>query len=183
MRAVASLTGFSVFKEFIKSGPCFICIVCNRCLYRNSVVVFSENKHKELIKNMFHFIPSHGNSVYICKTCAQKLNKNQILCQAVCNKLQIHDFLVELRCIRRPERFLIARRLQFKKVTIMPKGQSTKFKMAICNVPIDVVSTCNTLPRPADSNGLVIVKLKRNNLGVIQWNTGVTFTLSLSVQI
>ena len=24
----------SVFKEFIKSKPCFICIVCNRCLYR-----------------------------------------------------------------------------------------------------------------------------------------------------
>ena len=34
-------------------------------------------------------------------------------------------------------------------------------KGAICNVPIDVVSICNTLPRPADINVLVIVKLKR----------------------
>ena len=75
----------SVFKEFIKSGPCFICIVCNRCLYRESVVVFSENKHKELINNMFHCIPSHSNSFYICKTCAQKSNKNQIPCPTVCN--------------------------------------------------------------------------------------------------
>ena len=32
-------------------------------------------KHKELINNMFHFIPSHGNSFYICKTCAQKFKK------------------------------------------------------------------------------------------------------------
>ena len=89
------------------------------------------------------------------------MNKNQIPCQAVCNKLHIYDFIVELRCIRRLERILIARRLQFKKVTIIPKGQSPKFKGAICNIPIDVVSTCNTVPRPADSNDLVIVKLKR----------------------
>ena len=43
----------------------------------------------------------------------------------------------------------------------MPKGQSPKLKGALCNVPIDVVDICNTLPRPADSNGIVIVKLKR----------------------
>ena len=151
----------NVFKKFIKSGPCFICIVCNRCLYRKSIVKLSENKHKELINNMFHFIPSHDSSFYICKTCAQQLNKNQIPCQAVCNKPQIYDFSIELRCIHRLERVLIARKLQFKKVTIMPKGQSPKFKGAICNVSIDVASTCNTSTRPADSNALVIVKLKR----------------------
>ena len=43
----------------------------------------------------------------------------------------------------------------------MPKDQSPRFEGAICNVPTDVASTCNTLPRIADSNGLVIVKLKR----------------------
>ena len=43
----------------------------------------------------------------------------------------------------------------------MPKGQSPKLKGALCNVPVDVVDVCKTLPRPADSNGIVIVKLKR----------------------
>ena len=43
----------------------------------------------------------------------------------------------------------------------MPKGQSPKFKEIICNVPIDVLSTCSTLPRPVDSNALVIFKMKR----------------------
>ena len=75
--------------------------------------------------------------------------------------LYIYDFPVELRCIYQLERVFIARRLQFKKVTIMPKGQSRKFKGAICKVLIDVVSTCNSFPRSADCNGLVIVKLKR----------------------
>ena len=77
------------------------------------------------------------------------------------NKLYLYNFLVELWRNHRLERVLIARRLQFKKVTIMLKGQSPTFKGTICNVPIDVVSTCNTLPRPANINGLVIVKLKR----------------------
>ena len=43
----------------------------------------------------------------------------------------------------------------------MPKGQSPKLKDALCIVPIDVVDICNTLPRPADCNGIVIVKRKR----------------------
>ena len=77
------------------------------------------------------------------------------------NKLYLYNFLVELWCNHRLERVLIARRLQSKKVTIMLKGQSPKFKGAIFNVPIDVVSTCNTLPRPANINGLAIVKLIR----------------------
>ena len=43
----------------------------------------------------------------------------------------------------------------------MPKGQSPKLKGALCTVPIDIGDVCKTLPRPADSNGIVIVKLKR----------------------
>ena len=43
----------------------------------------------------------------------------------------------------------------------MLKGQSPKFKGTLCNVPIDVVDICNTLPRPVDSNGVVMVKFKR----------------------
>ena len=43
----------------------------------------------------------------------------------------------------------------------MPKGQPPKLKGALCNVPIDAVDVCKTLSRPADSNGIVTVKLKR----------------------
>ncbi|XP_066925712.1 uncharacterized protein [Clytia hemisphaerica] len=43
----------------------------------------------------------------------------------------------------------------------MPKGQFPKLKGSICNVPIDVEDIANTLPRRANDNGLVIVKLKR----------------------
>ena len=43
----------------------------------------------------------------------------------------------------------------------MLKGHSPKFKGPMCNIPVDVVSTCNTLPHPANINGFVILKLKR----------------------
>ena len=77
------------------------------------------------------------------------------------NKLHIYNFPVGLRCIHRLERVLVSRKLQFKKASIMLKDQSPKFKGAICNVPIDVVSTCNTLPCSASINGLAICKLKK----------------------
>ena len=43
----------------------------------------------------------------------------------------------------------------------MPKGQSSKLKGALRNIFTDVVDVCNMLPRPADSNDIIIVKLKR----------------------
>ena len=43
----------------------------------------------------------------------------------------------------------------------MPKGKSLKIKGSICNIPVVKVDvSCNMLPRPTDSNGLIIVKLK-----------------------
>ena len=44
----------------------------------------------------------------------------------------------------------------------MWKGQSPKVKGSVCNIPIsENDNNCNSLPRPADSNGVIIVKLKR----------------------
>ena len=43
----------------------------------------------------------------------------------------------------------------------MCKGQMPKIKGSICNVPIDVSEVHKILPRAADSNGLISVKLKR----------------------
>ena len=43
----------------------------------------------------------------------------------------------------------------------MPKGQSPKLKGSIYNVPIDTASVASTLPQGADSNGIVMIKLKR----------------------
>ena len=37
-----------------------------------------------------------------------------------------------------------------------------EFKGSICNIPIKAANICNVLPRSADSDGLIVVKSKRN---------------------
>ena len=43
----------------------------------------------------------------------------------------------------------------------MPRGEMENISDTICNIPIDTTNITNMLPRAADSNGLVIIKLKR----------------------
>ena len=123
--------------------------------------LFNRNKFCAISDDVFSFISSFDGNFYICKTCVKKLNKNSIPCQAVCNMLEVCELPKEFRDIRRFERVLVARRLLLKKINIISKGQSPKLKGALCNIPIDVVDVSNTLPHPADSNGIIIVKLKR----------------------
>ena len=150
-----------IFKKLVQEGPYFICVVCNRCLYRRSVILYSDEKVPLLDENSLNFVESYDGHFYICKTCSRKIKKGHTPCQAVCNKLEIYEFLDDLKNIRRLEKVLIAKQILFKKLHIMPKGQSPKIRGATCNVPIDTIDISNTLPRQADINGLVIVKLKR----------------------
>lgn len=42
----------------------------------------------------------------------------------------------ELASLEKLEQILIAKRIVFQKIVIMPKGQQKKIKGAICNVPV-----------------------------------------------
>ena len=75
------------------------------------------------------------------------------------NELEISASSDVLIGLHRLERVLIPQRILFKKVTIMSKGNFPKLKSSICNVPIDTVDISDVLPRRADSNGLVAIKL------------------------
>ena len=98
---------------------------------------------------------------YICITCHKKLLKETVPAQAVCNNLQIFELPSSFRDLRKFEKIIIAKRLLFKKVTIMPKGQCPKIKGGICNVPINADDICKVLPRGMDNNGVVQLCLKK----------------------
>ena len=54
-------------------------------------------------------------------------------------------------------------RIIFQKLAIMHgKGEFAKIKGSICNILIETANIFNNLPIPADSNGLIVVKLKRD---------------------
>ena len=72
----------SKFKELIKDGPFFICVMCHCCLYRKSVVIFDQQKYNLEIPPLFR-IKSFDSSTYICKNCSKKCQKCEIPCQSV----------------------------------------------------------------------------------------------------
>ena len=99
-----------------------------------------------------------GGNMYICLTCHGHLKKQIEPPQAVWNNLDIVSTPEILSNLNRLERVLISRRILFKKVSIMPKGRFLKLKGSI---PMESDDITNVIPRGADSNGLLIVKLKR----------------------
>ena len=149
------------FKKLIIDGPFYICIVCNRSLYKRSVIQFHEDQFEHLISDMYTSAVSFDEEKYICKTCARKIRAKHVPYQAVINKLQITNLQNQFCDIRILEKILVSKRLLFKKVVIMPKGQSPKMKGSVCNMPVEIKDVRTLLPRQADSNGLVIIELKR----------------------
>ena len=67
----------------------------------------------------------------------------------------------ELAVLEKLEQILLAQRIVFEKIVIMPKGQQRKIKGAICNVPVECDETCAVLPRPSERCGIIMLKLKR----------------------
>ena len=79
---------------------------------------------------------------------------------AISNNLKISFVPNILSNLNRLEWVLISRRILFKKRAIMPKGQFPKLKGSNCSIPVNTSDIINVLPHGADSNSLVVVKLK-----------------------
>jgi len=152
----------SVFHKKIKQGPYYICSVCNRLLYKQSVIHLKKHKYINCdIDNVFTNKRSFDDKEYICKTCHSKVIKGKLPCQAVCNDMYVDIVPSELASLEKLEQILISKRILFEKIVVMPKGQQRKIKGAICNVPIECENTCRILPRPPERSGIIMLKLKR----------------------
>jgi hypothetical protein len=98
---------------------------------------------------------------YICLTCHTKISKGRIPCQAVYNNMCVDEIPAELIALEKLEQILIAQRIIFEKIIVMPKGQQRKIAGAICNVLVDCDQTGTVLPRPPERSGIIMLKLKR----------------------
>ena len=100
---------------------------------------------------MYTRVVSFDEEKYICKTCARKIRAKHVPYQAVMNKLQITISPCHFCHIGILEKRLVSKRLLFKKVEIMPKGQSPKIKGSVCNALVEIM----------DVSTLVIINLNR----------------------
>jgi len=149
------------FNRGIREGPYYICVVCNRLLYRKTVLEFKKDKYNSS-SYLFTSVTSFNGNMYICNTCHVTIKKkNKTPCQAVYNNLSVDDVPPELAGLAKLEQILVSQRIVFQKIIVMPKGQQRKIRGAICNVPVSCEETCYVLPRPPDSSGIIMLKLKR----------------------
>ena len=149
------------FKSNINNGPYFICVICNKMLYKVSVQQFMEGKYSDVTKNIAHKDKSYENKLNICHTCHLKLKRRKIPAQAVINKMKLDEIPPELKCLHKLESVLISQRIIFEKIVVMPKDQQKKIQGKICNIPINCDTICSSLPRPSESSGILLLKLKR----------------------
>ena len=89
---------------------------------------FQFNKYNFDLTAIIHKV-TKKDTPFICNTCHSYPKKSHIPAKAVCNKLQIFEVPAEIKNFNRLKCILIARRILFKKVTIMPKGQFQKNKV------------------------------------------------------
>ena len=114
------------FNIKIREGPFFICNVCHRLLYKKSVELCNVNKYS--CQTYFNSKQSYDGKEYICKTCHSKVIKGKLPCQAVCNGMNVDEIPPQLASLEKLEQILIAQRIVFQKIIIMPKGQQRKIK-------------------------------------------------------
>ena len=56
------------FNQAIREGPYYICVVCNRLLYRKTVLQFKKNNYNSS-SSLFTSVTSFNGNMYICNTC------------------------------------------------------------------------------------------------------------------
>ena len=63
----------SRFHNKIHEGPYYVCSVCNRLLYRKSVVLLQKNKYTNVDETLFTDVNSFDDKECTCKTCHSKV--------------------------------------------------------------------------------------------------------------
>ena len=153
--------GIVLFKREIFEGSFYICNIGNWGLYKRSVVHLSLENYN-ISREIFTSVLSYDGRAYICITCHKKLLKRLVPFQAVIHKLGTVSLPKEFESVNKLEGMPFSKRILSKKITTMFKGQTSKIKRKICNIPVQEIGTnCSILPRRPKTNGIVILKLKK----------------------
>ena len=149
------------FHIAVARGPVYICSCCDQLWYKHSVLT-TENLRVSNPSTGQYLLnkKSVDNIEWICLSCHKHLKKNKIPPSAAKNGMFFPvkpDFfdLNELECR------LLAPRLAFQKLLQAPRGNQLKIKGNVVNVPADVNSTVNMLPRLPQESGTIKIQLKR----------------------
>ena len=156
-----------LFQEKIKSGPDFVCTCCHRMMYKPNVRPYHKGKFPKLteeqravILEAFMYTSTDGRT-WICVTCDRSLQKGNMPRQAKANGLGLFDIPPELSQLNEVEIRLLSRRIPFMKIVALPKGKQKAIHGPAVNVPTQLDTICNLLPRLPNECEIIPMKLKR----------------------
>ena len=179
-------------KKFLQNtlyGAVFICLSCHQRHFQSNVTVFSEVKKTikmpledcivemdplkntnfgEVIFSKKGENSQTKNNQFLCKTCLGYLKKNKLPPHSVMNGLKLDatdaDIEKDGLAMTELENSLIASRIIFQKIFLLPSSRWSGLKDKQVNIPISsskINDTLEKLPRTPTSAGLIGVQLKR----------------------
>ena len=152
------------FHDSIECGTEYICSCCDQLWYRSSVTKCDANKYTKCTKNLLNVCitgkTSVDNNEWICLTCHSNLSNGKL---PVCSKGNKMGFPVKPESLNLTplEERLISPRIPFMQIRELPRGGQLSIHGNVVNVPADVNSIVNTLPRPINESQTIPIKLKR----------------------
>ena len=132
-------------------------------LYKKSVENFLSTKYPD---PHYFSVQTSFDGWSIFATRNSKVKQGKVPCQAVINNMYVDDTPVELASLEKLEQILIAKRIVFEKIIVMPIGQQRKVKGAICNVPVECDQTSSLLPCPPERSGYIKTEINFNAITV-----------------
>lgn len=139
------------FEKSIQDGPLYICTSCNRLLYRKSVKCFSMKNYQHCIDTALNLGLTECESIdgieSICSTCDKSFRSGRIPSQSVGNGLHLDDIPKDLRELSPLKERMISKRLPFMHIVNLPRGGQKGIKGSVVNVPSNISTITNILPR------------------------------------
>ena len=152
------------FHKSIEPGPEYICSCCDQLWFESSVNKCSSNLCRSCPDSICNMcmtgVKSVDNVKWICRTCQEALRHGKL---PVCAKANFMTFPTkpDLLNLTELEERLISPRIPFMQIRELPRGGQLSIHGNVVNVPADVNSTVNLLPRSVSESETIPVKLKR----------------------
>ena len=158
----------ATFYSKAKMGPDYVCTICHRLMYKQTVVPCNKSKYtkasNDLLEQVFcadYSYTSSDGRQWLCRTCDSSLLRGKMPVQAKANNLQLDPIPEELSTLNALELRLISLRVPFMKMVALPCGKQRSIQGPAVNVPSKLDSLCNVLPRLPTESELIALKLKR----------------------
>ena len=180
-------------KSFLENclfGPIFVCLSCHQKHFFTNVQIFKRSLQNTIedkiplksciadmkLKETMSFGEIESSKInmenkkdqFICKTCLGYLRKGKLPPTSVKNNLQLSQTDKQLEdeglILTELENSLIATRIIFQKIFLLPKSRWSAMKDKQINIPITsdrINETLEKLPRTPQNAGLIGVELKR----------------------